>query len=69
MSTKNKVNQSPKVSKKTNLIIQLDVDLKKGFQELCKSKDMNCSQVIRQFMKGAVDGYRLEKLNVYKNKW
>lgn len=68
MSTKNKVSQSPKISKKTNLIIQLDSDLKKGFQELCKSKDMSCSQVIRQFMKKAVDTYRQEKLNVYKNK-
>lgn len=68
MSIKNKVSQSPKVLKKTNLIIQLDADLKKSFQELCKSKDMNCSQSIRQFMKHAVDTYKREKLNIYKNK-
>ena len=68
MSTKNKVNQSPKVSKKTNLIIQLDKDLKKSFQDLCKAQDMNCSQTLRKFMKVSVDAYNREKLNVLRNR-
>lgn len=53
-------------TKKTNLIIQLDSDLKSSFQELCRSQDINCSQALRKFMKSSVDAYKREKLKVYK---
>ena len=52
--------------KKTNLIIQLDSDLKSSFQELCRSQDINCSQALRKFIKSSVDVYKREKLKVYK---
>lgn len=68
MSSKSKVSTSPKIVKKTNLIIQLDEDLKNSFQELCKSRDMNCSQTLRKFMKSSVEAYKLEKLNVLRNR-
>ena len=68
MSAKKKSSNPSKVVEKTNLIIQLDLDLKKSFQELCKSQDMSCSQAIRKFMKSSVEAYRREKLNVYKNR-
>ena len=51
--------------KKTNLIIQLDSDLKSSFQELCRSQDINCSQALRKFMKSSVEAYKREKLKVY----
>ena len=53
-------------TKKTNLIIQLDSDLKSSFQELCRSQDINCSQALRKFMKSSVEAYKREKLKVYK---
>ena len=53
-------------TKKTNLIIQLDSDLKSSFQELCRSQDINCSQALRKFIKSSVDVYKREKLKVYK---
>ena len=53
-------------NKKTNLIIQLDSDLKSSFQELCRSQDINCSQALRKFMKSSVEAYKREKLKVYK---
>lgn len=68
MVVKKKIPQPQKVDKKTTLIIQLDESLKKDFQELCKAQDMNCSQTLRRFMKTAVDSYKREKLNVYKNR-
>ena len=55
-------------SKKTNLIIQLDSDLKSSFQELCRSQDINCSQALRKFMKSSVEAYKRENLKVYKKK-
>jgi antitoxin component of RelBE/YafQ-DinJ toxin-antitoxin module len=67
MSSKNKISQSTKQSKKVNLIIQLDDDLKKEFQALCRSQDMNCSQTIRRFMKSTIDAYKRDKLNVLRN--
>lgn len=67
MTTKKKNTQPQKIEKKTTLIIQLDESLKNDFHALCKSQDMNCSQTIRRFMKTAVDSYKREKLNVYKN--
>lgn len=68
MTTKKKITQPQKIEKKTTLIIQLDESLKNDFQALCKAQDMNCSQTIRRFMKTAVDSYKREKLNVYKNR-
>ena len=53
-------------TKKTNLIIQLDSDLKSSFQELCRSQDINCSQALRKFIKSSVEVYKREKLKVYK---
>lgn len=53
-------------TKKTNLIIQLDSDLKSSFQELCRSQDINCSQALRKFIKSSVEAYKREKLKVYK---
>ena len=55
-----------KQQQKTNLIIQLDSDLKSSFQELCRSQDINCSQALRKFMKSSVEAYKREKLKVYK---
>ena len=55
-----------KQQQKTNLIIQLDSDLKSSFQELCRSQDINCSQALRKFIKSSVDVYKREKLKVYK---
>ena len=54
-----------KQQQKTNLIIQLDSDLKSSFQELCRSQDINCSQALRKFMKSSVEAYKREKLKVY----
>lgn len=68
MSSKSKVLTNSKNVKKTNLIIQLDEDLKKSFQDLCKAQDMNCSQTLRKFMKVSVDAYNREKLNVLRNR-
>lgn len=68
MSAKKKISQSSKVLKKTNLIIQLDDDLKKSFQEVCKAQDITCSQALRKFMKASVEAYKREKLNVYRNR-
>ena len=68
MSSKSKVLTNSKNVKKTNLIIQLDGDLKKSFQDLCKAQDMNCSQTLRKFMKVSVDAYNREKLNVLRNR-
>ena len=68
MSSKSKVLTNSKNVKKTNLIIQLDEDLKKSFQNLCKAQDMNCSQTLRKFMKVSVDAYNREKLNVLRNR-
>lgn len=68
MLTKKKIPHPQENNKKTTLIIQLDESLKKDFQALCKAQDMNCSQTIRKFMKSAVDSYKREKLNVYKNR-
>ena len=68
MSSKIKVPTNSKKVKKTNLIIQLDEDLKKSFQDLCKAQDMNCSQTLRKFMKVSVDAYNREKLNVLRNR-
>lgn len=50
--------------KKTNLIIQLDDDLKKDFQKVCSAQDMNCSQVLRRFMRTSIDSYKRQNLNV-----
>ena len=68
MPSKSKVLTNSKNVKKTNLIIQLDEDLKKSFQDLCKAQDMNCSQTLRKFMKVSVDAYNREKLNVLRNR-
>ena len=68
MSSKSKVLTNSKNVKKTNLIIQLDEDLKKSFQNLCEAQDMNCSQTLRKFMKVSVDAYNREKLNVLRNR-
>jgi hypothetical protein len=67
MTAKKKPSQQSKVDKKTTLIIQLDESLKKDFQALCKAQDMNCSQTLRKFMKSAVDSYKRNNLNVFKN--
>ena len=68
MSSKSKVLTNSKNVKKTNLIIQLDEDLKKSFQDLCKAQDMNCSKTLRKFLKVSVDAYNREKLNVLRNR-
>ena len=68
MSSKNKVSSIPKIVKKTNLIIQLDEDLKKSFQELCKDQDLSCSHVLRKFMKASLEAYKRDKLNVLRNR-
>ena len=52
-------------TKKTNLIIQLDSDLKVHFRNFV-SQDINCSQALRKFMKSSVEAYKREKLKVYK---
>ncbi len=68
MSSKSKVSINPKLVKKTNLIIQLDENLKKDFQELCRSQDVSCSQTLRKFIKASVEAYKREKLNVLRNR-
>lgn len=54
MSSKKAKNLIELAPKKTTLLIQLDEDLKKQFQQVCKQQDMSCSQVIRKFMAQSV---------------
>lgn len=61
MGQSNRSKNPPSPPKKTTLIIQLDEDLKKKFQELCKSKDLTCSSAIRQSIRRSVEMYEEEK--------
>lgn len=66
MSSQKNKSKPLKPVKKTTLIIQLDEDLKESFQALCKSQDMNCSQVLRKFIRASVDSYKNNNLNVFR---
>lgn len=66
MSSQKNKSKPLKPVEKTTLIIQLDTDLKESFQLLCKSQDMNCSQVLRRFMKTSVDSYKKNNLNFFR---
>ena len=49
---KNRQTPPPKLApKKTTMLIQLDEDLKKQFQESCKKNDFTCSQVLRKLIR------------------
>jgi len=65
MSAKKSALAKKKVVQKTTLIIQLDDDLKKKFQELCKKNDVTCSQAIRRFIKTSVESYKSEQLKAF----
>lgn len=56
-----------KVPKKTTMLIQLDADLKRQFQQLCKSEETTSSQAIRRYMKMSLLNYKNEQMkNVFK---
>ena len=42
---------------KNEIKVRLDGDLKRAFQAACRSRDLNASQVLRQFMRVYVSEY------------
>ena len=42
---------------KDEIKVRLDSDLKRAFQVACRSRDLNASQVLRQFMRAYVSEF------------